>query len=103
MVKRSRLLMVSRWSPGWVAVSPAAAIGRGSYRLSVESFGVFIRARAAGRGGTSGRGLEKVGTGWHTRSAGTSPKYSFLPDKIYCSWAVLPDSSTCLCYSRMLP
>lgn len=27
--------------------------------------GLFIRTRAAERGGTSGRGPEKVGTGWH--------------------------------------
>lgn len=31
----------------------------------MKGCGVFIRAREAERGGTSGRGPEKVGTGWH--------------------------------------
>ena len=37
---------------------------RGSCRRSVEGCGVFIRTRAAEMGGTSGRGPEKVETGW---------------------------------------
>lgn len=72
---------------------------RGSYRLLVKGCGVFVRIRAAERGGTSGRGPEKVGTGWHSTSTGTFPKYSFLTDIICSGWAVFPHFWTPLCYS----
>lgn len=60
----------------WVGLTVlcGGSAGRGSYRLFVKVCGDFIRTRAAERGGTSGRGPEKVGTGWHQTSTGTFPK-----------------------------
>ena len=85
---------------GSLAPSPGAAVGRDNYRLLVKGCGVFIRIRAAERGGTSGRGPEKVETGWHSMSTGTFPKYSFLPDIIYSGWAVFPHSWTWLVWQE---
>ena len=65
MERSSRLFMVSVVLWVGLTVLCCSSAGRGSYRLFVKVCGDFIRTRAAERGGTSGRGPEKVGTGWH--------------------------------------
>lgn len=45
--------------------SSSSSRERDSYRPLVKGCGLFIRTRAAERGGTSRRGPEMVGTGWH--------------------------------------
>lgn len=64
-------------------------MGRDNCRLLVKGCGVFIRIRAAERGGNQWRSGRRrwrlVGIGMSTV---TFPKYSFLPDIIYSGWAV---------------
>lgn len=73
----------------------------GSCRLSVKDCGVFIRTRAAEKGGASGREPGRWGP------VGTIPALGLFPNipsfQILCGSAALSPSWTWPCYNRMLP